>query len=139
MDKIYLDASVIIAAILSPNGGSAKLIQFIKLGAILGITSQTVVEEIAKHNIKIGKTVPAIRLFIKDNGILVRKEVTKAEAKPYQNMVAEDDLHVIVGAKLTKSDYLITLDKKHLLKKEVRRFARPLKIVNHKQYLKGLV
>ncbi|OGE25333.1 hypothetical protein A3C26_00705 [Candidatus Daviesbacteria bacterium RIFCSPHIGHO2_02_FULL_39_12] len=80
-----------------------------------------------------------IRLFIKDNKILVRKKITKDEARPYQDIVAEDDLHVIAGAKLTKSDYLITLDKKHLLKEEVRRLVKPLKIVNPEQYLKGLV
>ena len=80
-----------------------------------------------------------IRLFIKDNKILVRKKITKDEARPYQDIVVEDDLHVIAGAKLTKSDYLITLDKKHLLKEEVRRLVKPLKIVNPEQYLKGLV
>lgn len=139
MVKIYLDASVIIAAMLSPTGGSAKLIQFIKLGIVSGISSQTIVEEVEKHSAKIGKKVSDIRLFIKDNGILVRKKTTQDEAKPYQDMVVEDDLHVIAGAKLTKSDYLVTLDKKHLLKEEVRKLVKPLKIVNPERYLKGLV
>lgn len=139
MIKVYFDASVIVAAIISPNGGSAKLIQFVKLGEILGITSQTVVEEVEKHSTKIGKTVAEIRLFIKDSQILVRKKVTKVEAKPYQDLVAGDDLHVITGAKLTKTDYLITLDKKHLLKDEVRKLVKPLKIVNPKDYLQRLI
>ena len=139
MNKLYLDASVLIAAILSPEGGSAKLIQFIKLGIISGISSQTVVEEVEKHSAKIGKKVSEIRLFIKDNGILVREKTTGDEAKPYREMVVEDDLHVIAGAKLTKSDYLVTLDKKHLLKEEVKRLVKPLKIVNPEYYLKGLV
>lgn len=139
MIKVYFDASVIVAAIISLNGGSAKLIQFVKLGEILGITSQTVVEEVEKHSTRIGKTVAEIRLFIKDSQILVRKKVTKAEAKPYRDLVAEDDLHVITGAKLTKSDYLITLDKKHLLKDEVRKLVKPLKIVNPKDYLQRLI
>lgn len=139
MDKLYLDASVIIAAILSPNGGSAKLIQLPKLGVIAGITSQTVIEEVEKHSVKIGKTSQEIKQFIKDNAIIVRKRVSKAEAEPYQGLVVEDDVHVLAAARLTRCDYLVTLDKKHLLKEKVRKIVRPLKVVSPKEYLKKLL
>lgn len=124
---------------LSKTGGSAKLVQFIKLGSIIGITSQTIIEEVEKQSLRIGKTVEEIRLFIKNNRILVRKKITKMEVTPYKDMVAEDDLHVVAGAKLTKSNYLITLDKKHLLKDEIREAFKPLKVVNPKEYLERLV
>lgn len=124
---------------MSPNGGSAKIIQFVRLKEVLGITSQTVVEEIEKHSIKVNKTAAEIRLFINDSKILVRKKITKLEAKPYQDLVEEDDLHVITGAKLTHSNYLITLDKKHLLKEAVKRLVKPLKIVSPKDYLQKLI
>lgn len=139
MVKIYFDASVIIAAILSPTGGSAKLIQFVELGAVVGITSQTAVEEIEEHALKIDKTLTEIRQFIKDNNIIVRKKISKAEEEPYQSLVEEEDIHIVAGAKLTKCDYLITLDKKHLLKDEIKQLVKPLKVVNPKEYLEKLV
>lgn len=47
---VFFDASVIIAALLSPTGGSAMLFKYIKLGIIVGITSQTAIEEIIQED-----------------------------------------------------------------------------------------
>lgn len=139
MVKIYFDASVIIAALLSPVGGSAKLIQFARLGVITGITSQTAIEEIEEHALKIDKTLTEIRQFIKDNSIVVRKKISKAEEEPYQGLVEEEDIHIVAGAKLTACDYLVTLNKKHLLKDEIRKIVKPLKVVSPKEYLEELM
>lgn len=135
MIRIYLDASVIIAAMLSPTGGSAKLIQFVRLGAVAGITSQTAIAEIEEHALKIDKTLTEIRQFIQDNKVVVREKISKAEEEPYQGLVDKEDIHIVAGAKLTKCDYLVTLDKKHLLKDEVRKLVKPMKIVNTKEIL----
>lgn len=139
MVKIYFDASVIIAAILSKTGGSAKLLQFARLGVIAAVTSQTAAEEVEGHALKIDKTLTEIRQFIKDNKIVVREKISKTEEEPYLGLVEEDDIHIVVGAKSTKCDFLITLDKKHLLKKEVKKLLKPLKVVSPKEYLEKLV
>lgn len=139
MTRIYFDASVVIAAILSKTGGSAKLIQFVRLGVVVGVISQTVIAEVEEHASKIGKTSSEIRQFIQDNKIIVRKKISEAEEEPYQGLVEEDDIHIVAGAKLTKCDYLVTLDKKHLLKDEVKKFVRPTKIVSPKDYLEELI
>lgn len=135
MIRIYLDASVIIAAMLSPTGGSAKLIQFVRLGAVAGITSQTAIAEVEEHALKIDKTLTEIGQFIQDNKVVVREKISKAEEEPYQGLVEEEDIHIIAGAELTKCDYLVTLDKKHLLKDEVKKLVKPMKIVNTKEIL----
>lgn len=139
MVKIYFDASVIIAAILSKTGGSAKLLQFARLGVIAAVTSQTAVEEVEGHALKIDKTLAEIRQFIQDNQIVVREKISKTEEKPFQGLIEEDDIHIVVGARSTKCDYLVTLDKKHLLKDEVKKIVKPLKIVSPKEYLEGLI
>lgn len=139
MVKIYFDASVIIAAMLSSTGGSAKLMQFVRLGEIAGVTSQTAIEEVEKHTVKIDKTLTEIRHFIQDNRIVVRKKISKTEEEPYQGLVEEEDIHIVAGAKLTKCDFLITLDKKHLLKDEVKKLVKPVKVVSPKEYLEKLV
>lgn len=45
----------------------------------------------------------------------------------------------MAGAKLTKCDFLVTLDQKHLLKSVVVRAAKPLKITTPKGLLAELV
>lgn len=136
MTKIFLDASVIIAAMLSPGGGSAKVIKLGQLGSWIQITSLTVIDEVKDHIEKIGKSVMEIDQFIKEHSIVVRKRVTKLEINPFIELVDETDAHLIAGAKLTGADFLITLDKKHLLKEDIRNKFKPLKIVNPEELLR---
>lgn len=139
MIKIFLDASVIISALFSLSGGSNKLIQFVKLGVVIGITSQNVIEEVERNCVKIGKSPKEIRQFINDNLILIRNIVSLSETKQYKNIVVEKDAHVVAGAKLTKCNFLVTLDQKHLLKQEVVGAAKPLKITTPKELLEELI
>src|SRR3989339_1004771 len=129
MLKIFFDASVIIAALLSPSGGSAKLLQLAKKKALAAITSQTVIDEVLKHQQKIQKTKKEIEEFLIQNPFLIRQKIKANEAKKYQRLIDADDCHLIAGANLTKCQYLVTLDKKHLLTKTAQNSVKPLKMV----------
>lgn len=131
MIKVYLDASVIIAALLSSTGGSAKLIEFINLNVIVGIASQTVIDEVEAHSLKIRKSHQEIRQFIQENSIMVMEKIEEIELELFRGLIEETDIHVAVGAKATKCDYLVTLDKKHLLK--------PIKVVAPKEILLDII
>lgn len=139
MIKIFLDASVIIAAMLSPTGGSAKVIKLGQLGVWAQITSQSVVDEVKDHTEKIGKSVVEIDQFIKKHSVIVRKRMTKLEIKPFIELVDESDAHLIAGSKLTGADFLVTLDKKHLLKEDIKNKFKPLKIVNPQEFLQVIL
>jgi len=133
--KVFMDALVIIAALISPTGGSAKIVNFIQKGLIVGIVSQTVIFEVEAHNLKINKSKEAIGRFINDNNFLVRRAITMEEIAPYTGQVDIDDIHLIAGAKLTKCNFLITLDKKHLLREDIRQKFNDFKIVSPKEFL----
>ena len=138
--RVYIDASVIIAALLSPSGGSALVLTYVKQGKIIGITSQTVLFEVLKKTAKIKKSPAKIHAFINLNRLLVRQPLTISEITPYQKFVSDPkDVHVVAGAKLTKCHYLITLDKRHLLKSDVQKKVLPLQIVSPKEMLEKLV
>ncbi len=139
MIKVYLDASVIIAALLSPTGGSAKLLEFINLNVIVGIASQTVIDEVEAHSLKIRKSHQEIRRFIQESSIMVMEKIREAELELFRGLIEETDIHVAVGAKLAKCDYLATLDKKHLLKEEVKKILKPLCVVTPKEILLNLI
>ena len=139
--RVYFDASVLIAAILSPNGGSAQLLKFIKKGLIVGIASQTVIEEVLEedHLQKIKRSKGEIERFIAQSALLVRKRITGDETTVYENLVDEEDSHLIAGANLTKCQYLVTLDKKHLLLPDIKEKFLPLRIVSPKELLEEMV
>ena len=139
--RVFFDASVIIAALLSPSGGSSQLLKYIKLAKIVGITSQTVIEEIVEEDkfIRIKKSKREIEQFVVDSRLIVRKPITTGEIEPYQGLVEIEDAHLIAGANLTRCQYLVTLDKKHLLRPDVQKRFLPLKIVSPGELLRELV
>ena len=139
--RVFFDASVIIAALLSPNGGSSQLLKYVQLSKIAGITSQTVIEEILEEDKfkRIKKSKREIKQFVADSRLIVRKSITTGEIEPYQGLVDIEDAHLIAGAKLTRCRYLVTLDKKHLLRPDIQEKFLPLKIVSPGQLLEELV
>lgn len=136
MTKIFLDASVIIASMLSPTGGSFKVIRLGQLGQWAQITSQTVIDEVKDHTEKISKSAQEIDQFIKEHSVIVRQRMTKLEIKPFIELVDGSDAHLIAGSKLTGVDFLVTLDKKHLLKEDIKKRFKPLNIVNPEDLLR---
>jgi len=138
--RVFFDASVIIAALLSAGGGSSQLLKYVKLGKIVAITSQTVIEEILEEDKseRIKKSKREIGQFIADSQFLVRKPITPGEIEPYYGLVDIEDAHLIAGANLTRCRYLATLDKKHLLRNDIQRKFLPLKIASPGQLLESL-
>lgn len=139
--RVFFDASIIIAALLSPTGGSALLLQYIKIGKIIGITSQTTIEEILEEDKpqKINRSRKEIEQFIGKSGLLIRESITLEEVMEYNNLVDSEDAHLIAGANLTKCSHLATLDKKHLLRADIAQKFLPLKIVSPKDLLEEIV
>lgn len=139
--QVFFDASVIIAALLSPTGGSSLLLQYVKKGKVVGLTSQTVLEEILEEDKpkKIKKERAEIEQFIAQGNLLVREHISSEEIAPYKNMVDIEDAHLIAGANLLSCNYLVTLDKKHLLREDIQKKFLPLKIVSPKQLLEDII
>jgi predicted nucleic acid-binding protein len=139
--RVFFDASVIIAALLSPTGGSALLFQFIKTGLIVGVTSQTVIAEVFGEDKpgKIDKNREDIEQFVAESGLVVREAITEKDIAPYHTLIDAKDAHLIAGANFTKCIYLVSLDKKHVLNDEIRKQFLPLKIVSPKELIAVLV
>ncbi len=129
--RVFFDASVIIAALLSPTGGSSLLLQYIKTRTIIGITSQTVLEEMLEEDKpkKLKRSHEEIGKFIAHSGLIVRESINAQEIAPYKNDVDEEDAHLFAGALLTKCSYLVSLDKKHVVRPDIQKKFLPLRIV----------
>jgi len=88
---------------------------------------------------KLQRTRAQIEQFIADSGLVVREAIRLQEIAPYRHKIDAEDAHLIAGARLTKCDYLVSLDKKHVLRDDVRQQFLPLKIVSPKELLAVLV
>lgn len=139
--RVYFDASIIIASLLSPTGGSSQLFKYIETGAITGITSQTAIAEVLEEDKpqKLKKSIEELEEFIAKSQLIVRESITIEEIAPYQELIDAEDAHLIAGAKLTGCDYLVTLDKKHLLRKDIQEKFLPLLIVSPKELLEEII
>ena len=139
--RVYFDVSVIIAGFLSSIGGSAQLFWLLQKKVLKGITSQTVIDEVLEEDkpTKLKRTKEEIENFIVRSEILVREAIPLEEIRKYEELVDPEDSHLIAGANLTHCEYLVTLDKKHLLRDDIQKKFLPLKIVSPKELLSKIV
>lgn len=118
--NIFVDASVILAASLSKRGGSALILRLGGAGKLQLITSESVVEEVMRNVLKIHVVEEKVeQLIVASNTNIVDAPGQKLIDK-YAKIVSEKDAHVIAGAIEAKATIVITLDKKHLLRREVK-------------------
>lgn len=139
--RVFFDASVIIAALLSKTGGSSLLFQYIKKGTISGITSQTVIDEVLEEDKpeKFNKSKEQVEEFIVQSGLLVNERINSEEIGPYKDKIDVEDAHLFAGANLNRCVCLVSLDKRHVLRKDVKKQFLPLRIVSPKELLEEIV
>lgn len=114
MIKVFFDSSVILSSIISNKVFSFKLLELVKKRKIIGVISETVIEEVKRNleKIKIEKKQDLGDFFVSNNFIILEK-ISEEDIKPYLKTVEEKDAHIFFAAILAKCEFLATLDKKH--------------------------
>jgi len=122
---VFFNASVILAGLSSAKGGSAKLLNFVRENRIKGIISDIILDEVERRAEKIGKTEEfAQKETLKIFKFILSPPSLEAVEK-FSNIVSDQgDQHVLASAREAKSNYLVSLDKKHILslKNKIRKF-----------------
>lgn len=134
MIKVFFDSSVLFSGFYSPTGASRALLELVKKRIIYGLTSKTVIDELEDNLQKFTQLID-IDSLVKEYSILIREKISNAEIEPYKALIIEKDCHVIAGAILTGSQYLVTLDKKHLDNLMIKEKITKIKIVSPKELL----
>lgn len=115
---------------MSKTGGSAVLLGLSEKGKLKVTSSNFVLIEV-KRNIK--KKLSERQLIAFGQWLKKAKPqvvaVSQNEIESYKKIVASKDAHVLAGAAKTKAKYLVTLDKKHLLKINRKKTILPFKIL----------
>ena len=127
--KVFFNASVILAGLHSPKGGSGALLDWSKKGQVQAFTSEIVIDETIRNltKIKVSKKIFKERLKGVFKGIAAPS--SKRGAGRFSKIVVDmGDAHLFRSAKKLKVEYLVSLDKKHVLSLKSK-FKKP-KIIN---------
>lgn len=114
--RVLFNASVIFSAFCSDTGASRKLITFIKGKRINGLISETILDELLKHADKIPIDRDQLRREVNQyfgNILPAPKEINVSRYK--QSMIDPGDAHLFATYKEARCDYLVSLDKHHVL------------------------
>lgn len=116
--RIFLDTSVIIAAVLSPTGGARKLFQLGEAGVLQLAVGPTVLrecEEVVRR--KVPDSLPTLAQLLASASLETTPVPTKKLIRAAKTHVQySPDANVLAEAMLAEPDWFLTHDKEHFLK-----------------------
>jgi predicted nucleic acid-binding protein len=139
--RLFLDASTLIAAAASPDGGSSLVVELCTLGKAKALVTRLVLRE-AERNINNKLSEQVLLRYYNFLGSLDPELVPPPSLIAIQRaaeLVADKDARVLAAAREGDATYLITLDRKHLLPNEVRQGALPIIVCTPGDYLQELL
>ena len=115
MIRTFLDASVLFAAVYSETGASREIIRRATRGEVSLVATRLVFEE-ARRNLqeKAPEEAPELERF---QGAVEFEMVrpTKQEVEEAKEYTATKDAPIVAAAKRARVDYLVSLDRRHLV------------------------
>ena len=113
--RLFLDASVIFAAALSPKGASREIIRLALQGDIQIVLSIVVIEE-ARRNLarKAPEALPLFEAFLEALPYEC-VDPSAAEVRAMAAHVVLKDAPIVAAAHRARVDMLVSLDRKHLV------------------------
>lgn len=124
-DKIFVDTSVIIAALLSPTGGSSHIFETYRDTCDFLINEHILKEVLRIIEGKLSNDLTAEDLFrlAKTIRLKVKLNPPAETLRPLNGVIEKEDQPILASA-LEQADYLLTLDN-HFFSEEVFRYVSP--------------
>lgn len=117
LPRIVFNASVLLSALRSPNGGSGELLKLLRKKRFVGIMSETILDEVLKHADRIPLSKDQVREEISQYFPKIFPAPQEDSVSRYKRlMLDEGDAHLFASYREAKCDYLVSLDKHHILK-----------------------
>ena len=135
----FLDSSVILSGLASPTGGSGKLLEAGKLKKVRLIANPYVVQEASYHLDKLKLELDDLENLLSNHVVHLMSDPSKQIIQKFEKITPDsNDAPIIAGSLLSRVDYLISLDKKHILIPRVKRALKPIKVVSPKEFWSSL-
>lgn len=126
MKKVFLDSSIIISASASIYGASAYILGLGRIRQIEVYVSPEVLRE-AKKNIESKLDLDCIKRFLYYSqlaNLRLEPEADTESIRECQKYIHTKDAPILAAAIISPAEYIITLDRKHFLQKEVEDFVK---------------
>ncbi|OGX06507.1 MAG: hypothetical protein A3G87_05810 [Omnitrophica bacterium RIFCSPLOWO2_12_FULL_50_11] len=137
MLKVFLDANVYFVGFSSRTGASALVLEIARRQKIAVYAARFVLRE-ADRNLR-KKSTPAnlksFRRYVQNVKIHVVPFPKEETTQPYEDDLHLKDLPVLGAALESKADYLLSLDKKHLLTSRLTHRVKKLNIMSPGDFL----
>jgi predicted nucleic acid-binding protein len=120
--RVFLDTSVVFAAVLSPGGGSRKLFLLAEIGVLVLVVGPTVLEECDEViRRKVPGSSPILAQLLAAGRVETTARPSKQQIKTARSYVSYGpDARVLAEAIRAKPDWFVTYDKEHFLKSRGR-------------------
>ena len=116
LPTVLFNASVILAGLKTHTGGSGKLLSWVRGQKINGVISDIILDEALRNASNIKMASEEVAQKIKRIFKKIAKEPGQEVVEQFSKKVIEvGDAHVLASAKEEGTQFLVTLDKKHLL------------------------
>jgi len=131
MVKVFLDSSVLVAAAFSRTGASSYLLNLGKKRKVDLVVSRFVLDEAHNNILKKGgeKEKDSFNYLLKNANLKIISADNFFLKNLCKKIIHPKDAEVLADAILSKSDYLLSLDKKHFFTKDVKEFADKTEIL----------
>jgi len=144
VEKVFLDANIFFAGARSPKGGSGFVLELAKKKKLEIITTTQALLE-AEENIKKKLGVLYLARYYQNlleikPKIQLLEPVAFKEITKLRKILPTKDIPILLGAIFSKSQVLVTLDRKHFLENEkLTKIELPFKILNPGEFLRKYI
>lgn len=114
--KVFFDASILLSGLYSPRGASGELLRMARERKILGYVSDFVIQEVERNLNKFGLKKEDLRLALTNfETFIFGDKLSSEDYYKFMYTVDSKDIHLFIACDKLKVDYLVSLDKKHIL------------------------
>ncbi|MEK7078084.1 MAG: putative toxin-antitoxin system toxin component, PIN family [Patescibacteria group bacterium] len=135
--KVFLDSSVIIAALLSSTGGSFRICKESHEGRLMLQANKYVLKELREVlNRKYPERLEQLSLLLQFAKIKIRSNPKVQLVEQSVKIIQAEDAPILAGAIQARANFLITLDRKDFMTKKLAESGLPLIIVTPETFFK---
>ena len=115
--ELFLDSSALFAGIVSASGASRAHLLLAEAGQVaITIAEQVVAETERAVARKIPRALPDFREAIRATGLRIVRDPSPDEVQLHADIIAHRaDVSIIVAAMKVKTDYLVTINRRHFI------------------------
>ncbi len=136
-NRVFLDSSVLYAAVLSLKGGSCRVLREASHNnLLLFITSYVIAEVEISLSVKYPSYTPRFRAYLQEFPVALTRTPSAVEVARWINAVPPKDAPLLAGAANARATHFLTLDKKHFLNNPtLLRMRLPFEILTPGEFL----